>query len=82
LFEVNEAADIIAKAVDPEAVIIFGSTINENLNDEVRVTVIATGFDPRVGKHADRGEGGKNEIPVIEPFRGRDLDIPAWMRRT
>lgn len=48
LFEVNEAADIIAKAADPEAVIIFGFTINENLNDEFQITVIATGFDHKI----------------------------------
>lgn len=77
LFEVNEAADIIAKAADPEATIIFGATIDEAFEDQVRVTVIATGFDPlplKVG-------GSKVETPVIEPFKGRDLDIPAWMRR-
>ncbi|MDR1701602.1 MAG: cell division protein FtsZ [Sporomusaceae bacterium] len=83
LFEVNEAADIIARAVDPEAVIIFGSTISETLNDEVQVTVIATGFDPRALKAADKESADKKtESPVIEPFRGRDLDIPTWMRRS
>lgn len=78
LFEVNEAAEIIAKAADPEATIIFGSTIDEMFEDQVRVTVIATGFDPKpILKNTD----GKEGIPVIEPFRGRDLDIPTWMRR-
>jgi cell division protein FtsZ len=77
LFEVNEAAEIIAKAADPEANIIFGAVIDENLSDEVRVTVIATGFDAKPAKIIS----GRNENPVIEPFAGRDLDIPAWMRR-
>ncbi|MBP2662355.1 MAG: ftsZ [Firmicutes bacterium] len=77
LFEVNEAADIIAKAADPEATIIFGATIDESFEDQVRVTVIATGFDPLPLK----ASAGKGEAPVIEPFKGRDLDIPAWMRR-
>ncbi len=45
LFEVNDAAEIIAEAADPEANIIFGAVIDETLRDEVRVTVIATGFD-------------------------------------
>src|SRR5690606_31361313 len=45
LFEVNEAAEIIAEAADPEANIIFGAVIDENLQDEIRVTVIATGFE-------------------------------------
>ena len=45
LFEVNEAAEIIAQAADPEANIIFGAVVDETLEDEVRVTVIATGFE-------------------------------------
>jgi cell division protein FtsZ len=45
LFEVNEAAEIIQSAADANANIIFGSVIDESLSDEVRVTVIATGFD-------------------------------------
>ncbi|WP_085524065.1 cell division protein FtsZ [Tuberibacillus sp. Marseille-P3662] len=45
LFEVNEAADIVATAADEEVNMIFGSVIEEDLNDEIVVTVIATGFD-------------------------------------
>ncbi len=45
LLEANEAANLIREAVDPEAEIIFGTTINEELGDEVIVTVIATGFE-------------------------------------
>ena len=45
LFEVNEAAEAIREAADPEANIIFGTSFNERLGDEVMVTVIATGFD-------------------------------------
>ncbi|AJK89082.1 cell division protein FtsZ [Lysinibacillus fusiformis] len=44
LFEVQEAADIVASASDEEVNMIFGSVINENLKDEIIVTVIATGF--------------------------------------
>jgi len=44
LFDVTEASNIITEAVDPEANIIFGAVIDENLDDEIRVTVIATGF--------------------------------------
>lgn len=77
LLEVNEAAAIISDAVDPEANIIFGAVIDEEFQDEVRVTVIATGFDGKpINIHT-----GKSESPVIEPFKVRDLDIPAWMRR-
>lgn len=45
MHEVNEAAKTITQSVDPEARIIFGAVIDENLKDEVKVTVIATGFE-------------------------------------
>jgi cell division protein FtsZ len=45
LFEINEAAGLVADAVHPEAKIIFGAVIDDALGDEVRVTVIAAGFD-------------------------------------
>ena len=48
LFEVQEAAEIVADASDEEVNMIFGSVINENLNDEIIVTVIATGFSDEV----------------------------------
>lgn len=76
LFEVNEAAEIIAQAADPEANIIFGAVIDESMDEEVRVTVIATGFDQRHGKKS------LNTELDIKPFTGADdLDIPAFLRR-
>ncbi|HLR66064.1 cell division protein FtsZ [Virgibacillus alimentarius] len=45
LYEVQEAADLVTSAADEEVNVIFGSVINENLNEEIIVTVIATGFD-------------------------------------
>lgn len=75
LFEVNEAAEIIASVADPEANIIFGAVIDENLRDEVIVTVIATGFD---GKPQRRS---KLEEIEIKSFATDDLDIPAFLRR-
>jgi len=45
MHEVDEAAKIIAEAADPDANIIFGTTINENMKDQIKITVIATGFD-------------------------------------
>ena len=45
LFEINEAAQLVADAAHPEANIIFGAVIDDALGDEVRVTVIAAGFD-------------------------------------
>jgi len=43
--EVDEAAKIISSAADPDANIIFGATIDENMHDQIRITVVATGFD-------------------------------------
>lgn len=78
LFEVNEAAEIIAQAADPEANIIFGAVIDERMNEEVRVTVIATGFDNYAPM---RKEKRKPEME-IKPFASHDdLDIPAFLRR-
>ena len=49
--EINDAADLVAGAVDPEANIIFGTVVDESLGDQVRITVIATGFtDANVNK--------------------------------
>jgi cell division protein FtsZ len=45
LFEVNEAAEIIHAAADPEANIIFGAVIDERMQNDVKISVIATGFD-------------------------------------
>ncbi len=55
LFEVSEAADVITKAAHPEANIIFGSVIDDSLGDEVKVTVIAAGFDKWEGPVAQEG---------------------------
>lgn len=76
LFEVNEAAEIIAEAADPDANIIFGAVIDESMEEEVKVTVIATGFEQRpVNK-----EKGMNELD-IKSFATDNLDIPAFLRR-
>ncbi|MGE5395943.1 MAG: cell division protein FtsZ [Chitinophagales bacterium] len=77
LYEVNEAAEVISQAVDSEANIIFGARVNDELEDEIRVTVIATGFDPPVVK------APKGEIPdlKIKPFSTRDLDVPTFLRQ-
>ncbi|MDW7651267.1 MAG: cell division protein FtsZ, partial [Bacillota bacterium] len=76
LFEVNEAADIVAEAADPDANIIFGAVIDETLEDEVRVTVIATGFDHRASER-------KQIIEELtqKTFSSDDIDIPAFLRR-
>ena len=83
LFEVNEAAEIISQAADAEANIIFGAVIDEQMDEEVRVTVIATGFEaqkPKVKRTKDK-EKGDGDVE-IKPFANNDdLDIPAFLRR-
>lgn len=48
LLEINEAAEIVQEAADPDANIIFGAVIDESLKDEIRITVIATGFEEKL----------------------------------
>ena len=55
LYEVQEAADIVASASDQEVNMIFGSVINDNLKDEIVVTVIATGFSEAEINHTKQG---------------------------
>jgi cell division protein FtsZ len=57
LTEINEAADVVASAADPEANIIFGAVIDDRLEDEIKITVIATGFDPGSMRQQQRGPG-------------------------
>ena len=64
LFEINEAAQLVADAAHPEANIIFGAVIDDALGDEVRVTVIAAGFDAGVPSPARRVETRR---PAPEP---------------
>lgn len=80
LFEVNEAAGIIAEAADPEANIIFGAVIDEDLKEEIRVTVIATGFDQQWTGFG--GAPGKAQETIVKavPKEG-DIDIPEFLRR-
>jgi cell division protein FtsZ len=69
MLEVNEAADLVQKAAARDANIIFGTTINGDLGDEIRVTVIATGFetpdnDPVLGVLGDANEGSRSTSSV------------------
>ncbi|HMM05248.1 MAG TPA: cell division protein FtsZ [Clostridiales bacterium] len=78
LFEVNEAAKIVEAAADKEANIIFGAAIDETLDDEVRVIVIATGFS---GDEKGKAKEEKKEGSSLSDFDMDDLDIPAFLRR-
>ena len=72
MYEINEAASIINQHVDPEAKIIFGTSIDPNLNDEVRITVIATGFT-KEKEETPNYFGGINKKPIYNaPKFGMD----------
>lgn len=82
MFEANEAAEIITQAADPDANIIFGAVINEELNDEIVITVIATGFEK------DKAKGKQTESLFSEAKQEacaeqeiEELDIPVFLRR-
>jgi cell division protein FtsZ len=92
LFEVNDAAEIIQSAADPNANIIFGAVIDESMSDDVRVTVIGTGFDHRPGR-AVRGDrkrresGRPDRAPRIDDrqrsaleISDEDIDVPPFLR--
>ncbi len=81
LEEIEQAAGLVQAAVHPDANTIFGATFDETLDDEIRVTVIATGFDKAPGqlpKMADEagkdGEEAKTEEPA--PLGEEDLPKP------
>jgi cell division protein FtsZ len=83
LFEVNEAAQIIQRTADPDANIIFGAVIDQALKDEVRITVIATGFEmAREERLPTNGDGKHIDFPQTRVFNKDDLELPAFMRRT
>lgn len=93
LFDVTEASNIITEAVDPDANIIFGAVIDEKLDDEIRVTVIATGFNGKnpalypektgqstiktPGWNTPRQRGGATEVKSNPPKQQAVADTPA-----
>ena len=73
----NEASSLITEEADEEAEIIFGSVIDENLKDEVRVTVIATGFNPVVQTELSEAPAKKSETqPVAQPQAQPEQAMP------
>jgi cell division protein FtsZ len=78
LYEVNEASSLIQEEADEDANIIFGTVIDQNMEDEIRITVIATGFDDFARKKND-------SVGNVTRFRGvggrEDLATPTFIRR-
>ncbi len=66
LFEINEAASLVQDAAHQDANIIFGTVIDDSLGDEVRVTVIAAGFDAGPGRKAGTETGGAHRIETAK----------------
>ncbi|MED1380527.1 cell division protein FtsZ [Bacillus mycoides] len=80
LYEVQEAADIVASASDPEVNMIFGSVINEGLKDDIVVTVIATGFDDSASTQPPKpiirptaNHTQQQQQPVAQPPKQREV---------
>ncbi|HYP27404.1 MAG TPA: cell division protein FtsZ [Blastocatellia bacterium] len=89
LFEVNEAMSIIHDSADPDANIIFGAVLDERLADEMKITVIATGFE-KVAAPAEpvrtftTTQGAPPDSRITgqtEPMRRDDLNVPAFIRK-
>ena len=95
LQEVNTAAELIQRSVDPEANIIFGTVIDPEMQDEIKITVIATGFDQPddtksplldslgVGNGSKPWEKKVSSIPSSQDLgtSQNDLDIPSFLRK-
>ena len=76
LYEVNEASSLIQEEADDDANIIFGTVIDQNMHDEIRITVIATGFDDFMKKKESLGN-----VTHLGGYRREDLSTPTFMRR-
>ena len=95
LWEVNEAAKAVAEAAHPDANIIFGAMVDEKVEDQVWVTVVATGYGDRPlhrapARGASRGEtpaAGRTREPrvrragALRPACSRDIDVPEFVPR-
>jgi cell division protein FtsZ len=81
LFEVNQAADVIKGAVDPDANIIFGVANDPSMDQEVRITLIATGFQSKMGM----GKANQEDEELTKILKNmkteEELDMPSFLRR-
>jgi len=94
LYEVNEASSIIRESADDDANIIFGAVIDETLRDEMKITVIATGFDKDMSEVGTTTHATTAAPPsryaqsspdlssrAVAPTRSDDLDVPTFIRK-
>src|SRR5207245_2638189 len=90
LHEVTEAAGVVSEAADPDAEIIFGAVIDPRLEGEIKITVIATGFEGQKhgqGRHfnslAGLATAGSRFQPAARDREsGEEADLPAFIPRT
>ncbi len=81
MFEVNEAADMIARAVDPDAQIIFGASVDPSLQGKVRITVLAAGFGGSMrGSRSASSFHAPSDMDKVQPVNMDDIDVPAFLR--
>ena len=79
LFEVNAAAEIIKQAVDPNANVIFGVAFDTNMNNEIRLTLIATGF---ANQNTLNGAAREKEITkTLKELKPNEYDTPSFLRQ-
>ncbi len=82
MMEVSEAAEIVQKAADPDANIIFGAVVDDQADGEIRITVIATGFEMGRGDEEADAAAAEGAQPREASRLGLDdLDIPAFLRK-
>ena len=79
LFEVNAAAEVIKQAVDPEANVIFGVVLDPNMDKDVRLTLIATGFVTRENIASISRE--KEVVRQLKSLPDDELDVPSFLRQ-
>jgi len=75
LYEINEASSLIQSEAHEDANIIFGTVVDENMGDEIRITVIATGFE------ADKNKPVMKNISRMGSHKREDLSMPAYLRK-
>ncbi|MFH1647600.1 MAG: cell division protein FtsZ [Chloroflexota bacterium] len=79
LYEVNYAAEVIRQAVDPKANVIFGVVLDANLGNDIRLTLIATGF---ATKEALAGASREKEMTrLLKGLEDEELDMPSYLRQ-
>jgi len=80
LLEVNEAADVIRQAVDPDANIIFGVAHDSDMDGNVRITLVATGFASKTGLPEEASENEYAQL--LKGLKSEEeLDVPSFLRR-